>query len=168
MPFPVLPGNLQKSLEYSEHVSVQSHQTASLHWKSWDIFTPNVFWDPQMKVVSVHKQTKGQIIAHQLYVVNQPWGAQRMLPCEREWAEAPQSPVQPGAHLRAVMYLREIPPPLCFFGKCPPRSLLCQADLRPVRNMVIVPFIFSSLPYISSLTTLAAATFYFFPLQLFQ
>lgn len=29
-------------------------------------------------------------------------------------------------------------------------------------------FYFSSLPYISSLTTLAAATFYFFPLQLFQ
>lgn len=53
-----------------------------------------------------------------------------------------------------------------FFGKPLRTSLFCQADLRPVRKMVIVSFISSFLPYTSSLTTSAAATFYFLPLTI--
>lgn len=73
------------------------------------------------------QEDKLLLTSFNLLLENQPWGAQE---------------IQAGAHLRAVMLLGETPPPLWLFGKCLPRSLLCQADLSPVRNMVIVPFIF--------------------------
>lgn len=54
-----------------------------------------------------------------------------------------------------------------FLESSPCRSVLCQADLRPEGKNGNCFFYFSSPPYIS-LTASAAATFYFFPLQLFQ
>lgn len=151
---------------------VESHQMASLHQKACEPLASNALWDPQVKVLSKNRQTRRRTSDHPpLSFCLKNNGEKHKRRChanKREGAEPIYHEAQFNQKLtlRAAVFLGESP--LWFFWEVPAQVCILPGWSEASEENGNCFFYFSSLPSISSLTTSAAATFYFFPLQLFQ